>query len=549
MKKIVTSLGMIVFAVALVASGTGAFFSDTETSAGNVFTAGAIDLLIDNSSYGFDWNNPAIPLDQATGVWGPNDSNSWELSDLTDQLFFNFRDLKPGDYGEDTISLHVNDNDAYACMAFDLTGTPENDQTEPEVDVDNTAGADEGELQNYLSFLFWHDDGDNVLEDDEKIIDALSGLSSEIFTGNWLALAESGDEPFSGGETAYIGKGWCFGDISPDAVPQDDYGAPTVDNTGFACTGAQGDHNDAQTDGIEVDVAFHAVQARHNDAFRCASLPPLDGGQEPRQLVGASLSDYVAPSCDVTVADDSQSIQDAVNSATPSDVVCVGDGSYDETVTIDKPLTLASVNGPTNTATIQNGVIIEADDVTLTGFVINPGSFLGTNAAVYLNGDLSNVEVSYNDIDGLSEASSRGVETVTAATYSNVDIVRNHIHDLTTGIYTNPHTGTIVIEYNDIDGNTAGIGGLNGVTVQYNEFEHTVPGSEAVGADSTHDANPATVQFNNFLDGTMLNTYGALAGNVNAINNFWGPNGGAAQTGGTDEVDFIPEEVSAFPHN
>ncbi len=275
---------MIVFVGAVVASSTGAFFSDTETSTGNTFTAGAIDLKIDNSSYGFDWNNPAIALDEATGVWGPNAANSWELADLTNQLFFSFRDLKPGDYGEDTISLHVNDNDAYACMAFDLTGTPENGQNEPEAAVDATAGADEGELQNYLSFLFWYDDGDNILEVGEQVIPELSGAPGSVFSGTWLPIAEGGDTPLPGGSTQYIGKGWCFGNISPNPMAQDGVGtgAPTAETTGFICSGAAGDHNDAQTDGIQVNVGFYAVQSRNNGQFQCAGLPPFGDANETR---------------------------------------------------------------------------------------------------------------------------------------------------------------------------------------------------------------------------------------------------------------------------
>src|SRR5690606_22695048 len=110
-RKILLSAAIIAFVSSLAFAGTRAFFSDTETSTGNTFMAGAIDLQIDNSSYGFDWNDPTV--EDPSGVWGPNDANSWELSDLTNQLFFSFADLKPGDYGEDTISLHVNDNDAY----------------------------------------------------------------------------------------------------------------------------------------------------------------------------------------------------------------------------------------------------------------------------------------------------------------------------------------------------------------------------------------------------------------------------------------------------
>ena len=51
MKKIITSLGMIVFVGAVVAGGTGAFFSDTETSTANIFTAGALDLKVDSVAH------------------------------------------------------------------------------------------------------------------------------------------------------------------------------------------------------------------------------------------------------------------------------------------------------------------------------------------------------------------------------------------------------------------------------------------------------------------------------------------------------------------
>ena len=49
MKKILLSLGTIAIVGALVAGATGAFFNDTETSTGNVFTAGSIDLKVDQT--------------------------------------------------------------------------------------------------------------------------------------------------------------------------------------------------------------------------------------------------------------------------------------------------------------------------------------------------------------------------------------------------------------------------------------------------------------------------------------------------------------------
>src|SRR5687767_4298663 len=101
-KKILTSLGLIVFAAAVVASSTGAFFSDTETSVGNTFAAGDIDLQIDNESYAIDYTIPGFV--NPTGALALSSTTSWELTDLTVEKFFNFTDLKPGDYGEDTIS-------------------------------------------------------------------------------------------------------------------------------------------------------------------------------------------------------------------------------------------------------------------------------------------------------------------------------------------------------------------------------------------------------------------------------------------------------------
>ena len=101
-KRLLVSLLTIGVVTSVVFGITQAFFSDTETSQNNVLAAGKLDLKIDNTSY----LNHAI---STTTTWG--------LKDLTsNDLFFNFTDLKPGDEGEDTISIHVDDNDAWTCM-------------------------------------------------------------------------------------------------------------------------------------------------------------------------------------------------------------------------------------------------------------------------------------------------------------------------------------------------------------------------------------------------------------------------------------------------
>jgi len=269
----------MIAAVAAIAIGaTTAFFSDTETSTGNTFTAGAIDLKIDNTSY----------VTNNAGVLVQSISTSWTLADLTDQLFFNFTDLKPGDIGEDTISLHVNNNDAWACMSASITGTPENNQTEPEVADDSSSGSNEGELQNALDFAFWADDGDNVLENNELLGPANQG----IFTGTIQQFVDSSPRiiadptfniftgtpgtPLAGGSDHYIGKAWCFGTLTPTPLTQDNLTtdgpiAPNRVGTGFTCNGsALG--NETQTDGVIGNISFYVEQSRNNPNFSCANV-------------------------------------------------------------------------------------------------------------------------------------------------------------------------------------------------------------------------------------------------------------------------------------
>jgi len=270
-KKIILSLSVIGIVAVIAIGGTVAFFSDTETSTGNTFTAGAIDLKIDNESY----------VTGPDGLLMRSKNNSWQLADLVNQLFFSFEDLKPGDIGEDTISLHVNNNDAWACMSIDLTGTPENDQTEPESELDQTSGAEEGELQNELYFAFWADDGDNVYENDEQIF--AQGLVANLFDGENWALADSqtnvwgysAGTPLTGVTEYYVGKVWCYGVLTPEAFPQGPNTPPTERGTGFVCDGSQVG-NESQTDGIIADVEFYAVQSRNNAGFMCSSMNPRE---------------------------------------------------------------------------------------------------------------------------------------------------------------------------------------------------------------------------------------------------------------------------------
>ncbi len=273
MKKILLSLAMILFVGgAVVLGGTGSFFSDTETSTGNTFTAGAIDLKIDNHSY---YNGDLNP------------DTTWELKDLTTvDKFFNFLDLKPGDVGEDTISLHVNNNDAYLCANVKLTSNDDNGLTEPEALVDPSDGPGNGELASNVNFIWWADDGDNVLEDNEKVI-SQGPIGSLGLNGQMIVpLADSTTNiwtgspgPAPGAKDLYIGKAWCFGTITPAPLPQDGVNnlvTPANTDGGVNCDGSLL-NNSTQTDSLTADVQFTAVQARNNPSYTCT--PPRETGK------------------------------------------------------------------------------------------------------------------------------------------------------------------------------------------------------------------------------------------------------------------------------
>ena len=267
MKKILQSLGIVFLLLAAVVGGTGAFFSDVEHSSGNTFTAGAIDLKIGNESY---YNNVLSA------------STTWSLKDLTIEKFFDFPDIKPGDRGEDTIALRVENNDSYLCANVKLTSNDDNNLTEPEAIVDAN-GTTTGELASVVNFVWWADDGDNVLETNENVISQGPIGALGLGGSTTVALADSGTNiwtgvggPVPGAQTLYIGKAWCFGTITPSALPQDGLGTtslrtPANSSGGISCNGALLD-NSTQTDSLTADVTFTALQSRNNPRFSC--VPP-----------------------------------------------------------------------------------------------------------------------------------------------------------------------------------------------------------------------------------------------------------------------------------
>lgn len=244
---------LVVLAVAVAAGGaTYSFFSDSETSVGNTFTAGAIDLTVDSQQH---YNNAICVLNTQTETAGdywwqlePNKTatvpqypvigspcdGTWAAANLGAQKFFNFTDVKPGDSGENTISLHVDSNDAYACVDVDITKNDDVTTVDPETDagdaVENALNNFDGELAQNLKFFAWADtgvtpglqgsnvdttEGDNIWQSVElPLFSNGVGSASDVLGGRTYTLADAGTGALAGGSTNYIGLAWCAGNMT-----------------------------------------------------------------------------------------------------------------------------------------------------------------------------------------------------------------------------------------------------------------------------------------------------------------------------------------------
>jgi len=246
-KKILISLSVIGVVAAIAIGGTIAYFSDTETSTGNTFTAGTLDLKIDSTA---SYNGQ--PVTAAT----------WALKDLvpTADKFFNFSDVKPGDEGENTISLHVYDNDAYVCATIANLISSENGCNEPEIGADPTCTTDsEGDLQDALKFTIWRDGNcDNQYNENDVYL----VQNADAANGTWALYDSTTGAPLTGDTTACIGVAWN--------VPVE--------------TG-----NEIQSDTLTGDISFYAVQSRNNTNFKCVKEFVLTDASEQNALNTVSL--------------------------------------------------------------------------------------------------------------------------------------------------------------------------------------------------------------------------------------------------------------------
>lgn len=190
---------------------------------------------------------------------------TWNLKNLVPGVdkFWNFDDIKPGDTGTTSISIHIKNGPAYVCLDFYNFKDFENGINEPESHVDNSSTT--GELAEGLEFFAWKEgDGDRVFEPAESPLFGTTSQSAVQVLGNTTyAIADAlHGNPIQNGVVKYVGVYWCAGDLDVNLA------------TGKATCNGEVLGNEAQTDSMEVDVAIRAVSASQQPNFRCDGVPP-----------------------------------------------------------------------------------------------------------------------------------------------------------------------------------------------------------------------------------------------------------------------------------
>lgn len=294
------------------------------------------------------------------------------------------------------------------------------------------------------------------------------------------------------------------------------------------------------------------------------SSPVFATKPSQRIIVGANLREYkppTRPNCDIRVPKQYPTIQAGVDAAVNGDTVCIGKGTYNEDVSINKSIQLSGRGAP---KTIINGqdpnaqgaVYITADNVTLEGFLING---VGTNfsqTAVAINGSdsgpVSEAIVQYNRIiAGNGEITLRTIRVQNSIIQNNILEGNNSPHVAVLGgldgvgstnnsFINNTFIGTV----NPIDRQDTGItldAGTPNSLIKRNSFNTS--GSLILVATN----NTSIVNENNFNSSTSIKVASTWGTPLNAENNWWGDLDPSDNVQG--DVDYTPFATSPFAEN
>jgi len=211
-KSVLGSVLVIGIVAAMMTAGTQSLYSDTETSVGNTFTAGTLDLTVNGS------DDPIVHITVDDIYPGWSGRYSW-------------------------IVKNVGTIDGQPSIEFSAITNNENGIEEPEADATGENGGEPGELGGILRMnIYWCQGG-----------------------GSWNYIGSSnlcGDPILNsiGGKTVGLGA-WtgCHSDIPLPVLSQDE--EVEIQLRPFWHDDPGIDDNKAQGDSVEFDIIFHLDQA------------------------------------------------------------------------------------------------------------------------------------------------------------------------------------------------------------------------------------------------------------------------------------------------
>ncbi len=220
-------------------------------------------------------------------------------------------------------------------------------------------------------------------------------------------------------------------------------------------------------------------------------------------------------------------IQQAINNASADDVIIVCNGTYNENISVDKPLVILSQNGPSVTFINGGGadvaVFVNASGVTFGGDgqgfnVTNAGT--GTGIAMYTGEDgigevdMSGVSIVGNVIHGCADDGIRADNEGSDSDIYGVTLLNNTVYSCDAGIFfDNDDAGDV--RDNTVEGNTV-YDCYMGITFDNDENSGDIHGNDVLG-NTVYDCYNAGISFSNDGDGDIDGN--TVADNV--VNNSW----------------------------
>jgi len=309
-RKILASAGAVGAAGAAAGLGTSALFSDEESVANNSITAGTLDMRV------------AAEIVEASRYYtsegeGPDIIGEMETADGSAVVGLQAEDVKPGDWIIVCFDISIEDNPGYVRVSTDEFAQYENGQTQPEIAAegeDSDAGSPgkpfdgegKGELQDELV---------------AEVYDSYDGMVDSDDPRGYL----SGPNPNLSGSARTVFEQFATGVVVGGGATPIEVGTGDDAVTRYLLLELPaGVGNEIQTDAIEFDLVFDAVQVRNNDGFEPSSS--LVGYWPLNTVDGGTAEDLSSNGNDGDLFGDVSSVDGKVADAASFD----GDGDYIE---------------------------------------------------------------------------------------------------------------------------------------------------------------------------------------------------------------------------